>query len=102
MKRFLLPVAAGVLGVPIAAAQTCDCTKYPFTPNPPCFNTCVVQLSAKPPREAGSAVQNIDPGVYVGIRILSENRGRSKIDFARIKDKQSLESAAAESLKSLK
>lgn len=46
----------------ITVARECDCTEYPFKPNPPCFNLCVAKLSAKPVSEA-AIVKNIDPSV---------------------------------------
>lgn len=79
-----------------AKAAECDCTTYPFRPNPPCYGQCVERLSAKPGGRF-SNVRNIDPGVSVGIRVLSEG-DRSSIDFKGISGKADLERAALKSL----
>lgn len=82
----------------LALAENCDCTSYPFKPNPPCFGHCVAFLSAKSQSNA-VAVRNIDPGVSVGINVLSKSADRSSIDFKSIKGKADLEKAALESMK---
>lgn len=82
----------------LAFAENCDCYSYPFKPNPPCFGHCVALLSAKTPTES-VAVRNIDPGVSVGINVLSKSTDRSSIDFKSIKGKSDLEWTAWESIK---
>ena len=77
----------------VAYAQECDCSKYPFKPNPPCFGQCVSQLSAKPASET-VVVKNIDPGVSVSIGVLGQSKDRSTVDFKSIQGKQDLERAA--------
>jgi hypothetical protein len=81
----------------LAFAEDCNCSSYPFKPNPPCFSHCVASLSAKIPTESGK-VKNIDPGVSIGIRVLSETMDRTSIDFKSIKGKKDLERAAWESM----
>ena len=97
MKNIMLSIAlmscAGMV-----AAEDCDCTSYPFKPNPPCFSQCVAKQSAKPPAESGN-VKNIDPGVSVGIRVLSQSKDRSSVDFKSIQGKEDLERAALKSMK---
>jgi hypothetical protein len=92
-----------VLGIafamsPAAHAQTCDCTLYPFRPNPPCFSLCVANLSTRPMADT-AAVRNIDPGVSVGIGVLSQNRDKAAVDFGAIRNKRALEVEALKSLR---
>ena len=75
-----------------ASAQDCDCTVYPFRPNPPCYKQCVAKLSAD--RSLLGDVRGIDPGVAVGITVLSRSQNRDTVDFGSIKDKKTLEEAA--------
>ena len=100
MNKVLACIAMTVVAAGVHA-QDCDCTKYPFTPNPPCFNKCVEKLAAKAPAEAASGVRGIDPGVYVGIRVLSETKAKAVVDFSRIKDKAGLEREASKAMKSV-
>lgn len=95
-KWFLSIASLSVAGLTVA--RECDCTEYPFKPNPPCFNLCVAKLSAKPVSEA-AVVKNIDPGVSVSIGVLSQSKNRAAIDFKSIQGKQDLENAALKSLK---
>jgi hypothetical protein len=89
----LLLAASSVL------AAECDCSNYPFKPNPPCYGICVAKLSSKKDIDL-STVKNIDPGVSVGIKVLSESKDRNATDFANIKEKSDLERAALKSLNS--
>ena len=93
-----LPLIALLSFLGAATAQECDCTAYPFKPNPPCFGHCVSKLSAKPITET-AVVKNIDPGVSVGIGVLSQTKDRSTVDFKAIQGKQDLERAALKSMK---
>lgn len=97
MKKVMALVAFSAYTA-LAFAENCDCSTYPFKPNPPCFGHCVAILSAKTPADA-VAVRNIDPGVSVGINVLSKSADRSSIDFKSIKGKTDLEKAAWESMK---
>jgi hypothetical protein len=97
MKHLLLAIGMLTTFEAAAFAQDCDCTAYPFKPNPPCFGQCVAKLSAKPPAESGN-VANIDPGVSVGIRVLSESKNKSTIDFKSMQGKPDLEKAALKAL----
>jgi hypothetical protein len=97
MKAFLLVI--GVLSAASATtAQGCDCTTYPFKPNPPCFGECVAKLSAKPVSGA-DRTKNIDPGVSVGIRVLSQSKERDSVDFESIRGKKDLEREVLKSMK---
>ena len=97
MKRSLLFMTL-LSSLGMACAQDCDCSAYPFKPNPPCFGHCVSKLSAEPP-SATEDVKNIDPGVAVGIGVLSQSKVRSAVDFKAIQGKQDLERAALKSMK---
>ena len=97
MKTLLLSFGL-LLAANAATAQTCDCTAYPFKPNPPCFGQCVAQLSSKPASEP-EGIKNIDPGVSVGIRVLSQSKDRTSVDFSAIQGKKDLERAALKSMK---
>lgn len=99
MKHALLCLALlSVAGA--SAAKDCDCSEYPFKPNPPCYGECVARLSAKPPSDA-AAIKNIDTGVLVGIRVLSQDKNRSTLDLKSIQNKPDLERAALKSMKSM-
>lgn len=106
MKSFALLITLASAATAVAA-QDCDCTSYPFKPNPPCYGQCVAKLSAKTLGQT-SLVKGIDPGVSVGIGVLSQAKDRSAVDFKAIQGKQDLERAAlksmnaAENLKSVK
>lgn len=85
-------------GVLPPSAAVCDCTSYPFKPNPPCFGSCVGKLaSARNPDL--SSVKGLDPGVSVGIRVLAANPKKNTIDFSSISGKSDLERAADHSLR---
>lgn len=88
----------GSTGAP--TATTCDCTSYPFKPNPPCFGTCVGHLSRTPDPDL-SAVKGLDPGVAVNIRVLAANPKRQAIDFSNMREKSDLEIAAERSLRGI-
>lgn len=85
--------AAGV------SATECDCSNYPFQPNPPCYGICVEQLSSQKNIDL-TDVKNIDPGVSVGIKVLSESQNLDAIDFKSIKGKADLEREALNSMNS--
>lgn len=80
------------------SAITCDCTSYPFKPNPPCFGSCVERLSSTPNPDL-SGVTGLDPGVAVSIRVLAANPRRQAIDFSSVREKSDLEIAADKSLR---
>src|SRR3954447_14170667 len=46
--------------VPVKAS--CDCTSYPFKPNPPCFGVCVERFAESKNPDL-QAVKGLDPGV---------------------------------------
>ena len=79
------------------AAQTCDCSNYPFKPNPPCYGKCVARLSESKDTDL-SKVKDLDPGVSVSIKILSAKNNRSEVDFSNIKDKRQLEVVTLKSI----
>jgi hypothetical protein len=76
-----------------ASATDCDCSIYPFKPNPPCFSICVAKLSSEGSTEL-SAVKNIDPEVSDAIKAISESRERSTIKFENINEKADLKREA--------
>lgn len=80
-----------------ASAADCDCTSYPFKPNPPCYSVCVANLSSNKNNDL-SAVKKLDPGVAVGIKVLSESKTRASINFKHINGKSDLEREALKSL----
>jgi hypothetical protein len=79
------------------AAPECDCTTYPFKPNPPCYGHCIGKLLSKKDIDL-FAIKGLDPGVSVSIKVLSSSPDKSDIDFAKIHDKQDLEGVALKSL----
>lgn len=97
MKRLIVPLVV-LISTTVLAEDNCDCTMYPFKPNPPCYGQCVKHLSAEKNVDL-SKVKNIDAGVSVGIKVLAENPKRSNTDFESIRGKPDLEKAALESMK---
>lgn len=98
MNKFVLSLMLLLAAANVSAAE-CDCSKYPFKPNPPCYGLCVAKLSSQRDIDL-STVKNIDPGVFVGIKVLSESKSRVDTDFKSIKGKADLERAALKSLTS--
>lgn len=82
-----------------ASTVACDCTSYPFRPNPPCFGACVGKLASSPNPDL-STVKGLDPGVSVSIRVLAAYPKKQSIDFSSIRGKSDLEQAADKSLRS--
>lgn len=78
---------------------SCDCTSYPFKPNPPCFGSCVGKLASSTNPDF-AAVKGLDPGVSVSIKVLAANPKKETIDFTGIRSKSDLEIAANKSLRS--
>lgn len=74
------------------SATECDCSIYPFKPNPPCYSMCVAKLSSKTNIDL-SSVKNIDPEVSAAITVLSESKDRNNIKFEKINDKAELKRA---------
>lgn len=81
------------------SADDCDCSNYPFRPNPPCYGICVAKLVTQKNADL-TTVKNIDPGVSVGIKVLSEGSDHINIDYVKIKGKEDLERAALKKLNS--
>ena len=79
------------------SVSVCDCTSYPFKPNPPCFGSCVGKLSSTRNPDL-SGVKGLDAGVAVNIRVLAANPKRQAIDFSNITKKSELEIATDKSL----
>lgn len=79
-----------------ARAIACDCTSYPFKPNPPCYSECVEHL-IKDKQILLRSIRDLDPGVGVGISVLRNNdiENIMWIDLSKINNKSSLERAAA-------
>lgn len=98
VTALLLSLIAGVV-----SAKECNCSIYPFEPNPPCFRICVKTLSLDTNKDL-STVKNIDPGVAVGIKVLSESESPEAtiskgtnvkhINFNKINGKADLEREA--------
>jgi len=89
MARGLITLGLLFPGVAVA----CDCTTYPFMPNPPCYSQCVAWLT-KNKQISLSSVKNLDPGVSVAIGVLRQKE-ESTVDFSSITNKKSLEREAA-------
>ena len=96
VKISIIPLLV-LIATKVVAEDKCDCTIYPFKPNPPCYGECVKALSANTDTDL-SKVKNLDAGVSVGIKVLADSPERSGIDFESIRGKSDLEKAALESL----
>jgi hypothetical protein len=83
-----------------ASAVSCDCTSYPFKPNPPCFGSCVGKLASTPNPDL-AAVKGLDPGVAVSIKVLAATPKKDGIDFSGMQGKSDLERAADKSLRNM-
>jgi hypothetical protein len=84
--------------LPAAQADSdCDCTTYPFKPNPPCYSLCVAKLSAQKDGDL-SKIKGMDAGAALSIKVLSSRQDRSEIDFSQIQGKKDLENAALKSI----
>lgn len=75
------------------SATECDCSNYPFQPNPPCYGICIDKLSSAGHIDT-QMVTGIDPGVAVGINVISESKFRDKNILLVIKGKKGLEREA--------
>lgn len=84
----LLPLCLTILP---ASAYACDCTKYPFMPNPPCYSACVARLY-RSDISVTRGVTNIDPDVVTAVQAM-QKQGISNVDFGAIGDKEALEKA---------
>ena len=93
MKRvaLLLPLVFLAAGV---SAEECDCSTYPFKPNPPCYSACVAKLSSTRYLDL-SSVKNIDPEVSGAIKAIAASKNRHDIDFNNITGKATLKREAA-------
>jgi hypothetical protein len=90
------PKAAAASG--LVDVVSCDCTSYPFKPNPPCFGSCVGKLASAPHSDLTS-VKGLDPGVAVSIKVLAANPQKATIDFTQMRGKSDLEQAADRSFR---
>lgn len=92
MKRvaLLLPLVLLAVGV---SAEECDCSTYPFKPNPPCYSACVAKLSSAKEIDL-SSVKNIDQEVYRAIKAIAASKNRHDIDFNNITGKAALKREA--------
>lgn len=70
-------------------ASDCDCTNYPFKPNPPCYGKCVALLSKKDVDL--SSIKGMDANISRSIKALSSRPDRSAINFSSIQGQQDLE-----------
>ena len=60
--KFLLHVLAGLaLLVAAPAWAECDCTQYPFVPDPPCFNKCAGRLISRASPDSLESVLGLSP-----------------------------------------
>ena len=82
-----------LIGMAIAHADECNCHIYPFTPNPPCFQNCVVSL-VRHPEISLKSIRGIDPGVAVSISALRTRSLSTYTDFSDIDSKEKLEGQA--------
>ncbi len=96
MKNVVAALLMSIFAAVVSAAE-CDCSSYPFKPNPPCFGICVARLSSHKNMDL-SAVKNIDSGVAVGIKVLSDGKNDGEADFKNINGKADLEREALKSL----
>ena len=85
-------VFSGATSTP-ARKVACDCSSYPFTPNPPCYGQCVGKF-VKVSNPDLSSVKDLDPGVAVSLKVLAASPNRSQFDFSKFIGKQELELAA--------
>lgn len=76
------------------SATECDCSIYPFKPNPPCYRMCVANLSSGKDIDL-SNIKNIDPEVSAAITVLSKSTDRNAIKFEKINGEVDLIRAAA-------
>ena len=95
MKVLLFTIS--LLTANSTCAQACDCSSYPFKPNPPCYGKCVAKLSESKDTDL-TRIRDLDPGVSLSIRVLAAKESRSEIDFSRINDKRQLEAATLKSI----
>lgn len=96
--KYIIVLIFSILTFSYALASECDCTLYPFKPNPPCFGSCVAKLSASP-HNSLSLVKNIDPGVSLSIKVLSAHKAGINVDFSKITGKKALEEEALKAYK---
>lgn len=84
-----------------STAVTCDCNKFPWTPNPPCFGKCTDYLS-KTKNPDLSGVKNLDPKVAADIKELANRPDRDAINFSAIVNTGDIAKAAMEKKDTMK
>lgn len=73
---------------PIAgSAQTCDCTIWPFDPDPPCESTCVAQVLVNVPEEVRLAYFNLSSDLEGTIREVKNSSAPGAL-FSVISDEE--------------
>ena len=77
----------------VPVGVSCDCTSYPFKPNPPCFGLCVERF-ADTKNTTLLSVKGLDPGVAVSLKVLAASPGGSTFDYKKLSSKAELETAA--------
>ena len=70
-------------------ASDCDCTIYPFKPNPPCYGKCVAIVSKQDVDL--SSIKGMDANISRSIKALSLRPDRSAISFSSIQGQNDLE-----------
>jgi hypothetical protein len=89
---FVAPAASAAI-----KSATCDCTSYPFKPNPPCFGLCIGKF-AETKNPNLSFVKGLDPGVAVSLKVLAASPNSASFDFTKLNGKADLESAAQKAI----
>ena len=76
------------------SATECDCSIYPFKPNPPCFSNCYSKLP--PVRNIDlSSIKNLNLDVFAAIPVRSKSKDQNSIKFESINGEADLKRAAA-------
>ncbi|UXI70321.1 hypothetical protein [Tahibacter amnicola] len=90
MPRMILLFLA-ILVTPISNSQDCNCTDYPFEPNPPCFKVCAERISRNQNLSFNPA---LDKTVENAFRTIHEASKTQHIDFESITNEWQLKDTA--------
>jgi hypothetical protein len=73
-KRYLLALVGLTVGTSALAAQNCDCTVYPFRPDPPCAASCSAKLLEKSDYSSLVNILGLKPDTAKQISTFSSSR----------------------------
>lgn len=96
MKNIILIIILVFMSAQTIMAEDCNCTIFPFKPDPPCFNVCAARLIDKAAVEELEFIVGLDKDVAQRIVSFAEIDGKGPVESG--KGKGPVESGPVESL----